>query len=123
MQKQINAMDLTGKLIDPTLDKSQETDTFYSHPGDASDVEVCQKLNIMMEAMAAIRRQVSKASWEIYCNVTIKQIPAREVAKRFGLKTSLVHLNNCQIQKMICQTWDFDGSTELSPIQNADLQT
>lgn len=95
------------------LNESQGHDMFNNDQGDLSDFEVCHKLCISMNAMTSIRQQVSKTSWAMYCTVTIEKIPARKVAEKFGVKSRLVHLNNCQIQKMICQSWDLDATTEL----------
>ena len=80
----------------------------YDEFGELIDLEVKHKLQILEKAMCVVRNRVAKRSWQMFCDVTIEGIRAKEVAEKFGVKTQTVYQRNFQILRMINEKCKFD---------------
>ena len=58
--------------------------------------------------MNEVMTRVEARSWQIFCDVTIDEIPGIEVAEKYGIKPQTVYQRNFQILRMIKERCDLE---------------
>ena len=108
--KETNRFYGNGSAILSPLAKNlfaQDSDK-YNEDGLPVDPEVQHKLQILQKAMNEVMTRVEPRSWQIFCDVTIDEIPGIEVAEKYGIKPQTVYQRNFQILRMIKERCDLE---------------
>ena len=108
--KETNRFYGNGSAILSPLAKNliaQDSDK-YNEDGLPVDLEVQHKLQILQKAMNEVMTRVEPRSWQIFCDVTIDEIPGIEVAEKYGIKPQTVYQRNFQILRMIKERCDLE---------------
>ena len=108
--KETNRFYGNGSAILSPLAKTPfvQEDDKYNEDGLPVDPEVQHKLQILQKAMNEVIKRVEARSWQIFCDVTIEEIPGIEVAEKYGIKPQTVYQRNFQILRMIKERCDLE---------------
>jgi RNA polymerase sigma factor (sigma-70 family) len=108
--KETNRFYGNGSAILSPLAKNliAQNDEKYNENGEPIDPEVQHKLQILQKAMIEVKKRVEARSWQIFCDVTIEEIPGIEVAEKYGIKPQTVYQRNFQILRMIKERCDLE---------------
>ena len=108
--KETNRFYGNGSAILSPLAKTPfaQEDDKYNEDGLPVDPEVQHKFQILQKAMNEVIKRVEARSWQIFCDVTIEEIPGIEVAEKYGIKPQTVYQRNFQILRMIKERCDLE---------------